>query len=251
MPTNDIKKIYNDALYWASSNQSKGKDYHLTRTQEAILRKLIHYSTKDSKITYSNDLISEHTFIDSEVIRKEIPKIVKKGFLSSASITVSDNGEIYKRRTLFVKWDFIQQVLNDIQSVKESKSLESTQHKLELTQEKIDWLLPLMQNYDKSNTIDNILALSQEQLILAFYGENGYWIVDENTIENKYQWRIRNTSGSKCEVYNAYNTTQNMKINVHDLEAYLDEKSMTFIDFDLSIYEEIMQNGLPKREEMI
>jgi hypothetical protein len=271
MPTNDVKKKYNDVLYWATSNQSKSKGYHLTRTQEAILRKLIHYSTSNPKITYSNEIIGEHTFIDSEVIRKEIPKIVKKGFLSSATITVSDNGEINKRRTIYVKWDFIQQILDDIptnvapkpiestsQPYTESEELildkkaeiETTQPKFELTKEKIDWILKLMENNGENITIttDDLLGIHQEVLIKVIYGENGYWEVDENTIENKQQWRLDSTSVSKSEVYNTLNFSQNMKVNLFDLEAFLEEKGMTFKDFDHSIYNDIMKNGLPKRE---
>lgn len=265
MPKYDITKIYNDALYWVTSKQSKGKDYHLTRTQEAILRKLIHYSKKNPKITYSNKIISDHTFIDLEVVRKEIPKIVKKGFISSANITVSDGEEVYKRRTIYIKWDFIQMVLNEIPTkeeaievpqleaeefIEEDEPVESTKEieRVELTQEKIDWLLPLMQNYDIKNTLDDLLNLTQEQLVRAFYGGNGLWQVDDDTIENKQQWRLKSITAFKCDVYHVTNPEQRMNLNIHDLESYLMKKGMTFKDFDLSINNELEVNGLMTRK---
>lgn len=267
MPITNIKKIYNDALYWSTSRQSKEKDYHLTRTQEAILRKLIHYSTKNEKITYSNKIISAHTFIDAEVIRKEIPKIVKKGFISSSSTTISERDEVYKRRTIFIKWGFIQKVLNDIpineepvqpsiepeeQSVEEpnviKEQIETIQQMVKLTQEKIDWAYDLLISHDPSYQKEDIHKLNQEQLAGLFYPYGGLWEIDEDTKENKYLWRIHSISGSKYEVYSANNTSQKLNLNIHNLEAYLDTKGITFEDFDQSVYDDIMTNGLPKRQ---
>ena len=105
-----IKNTYSDALYWATSTQSRDKGYHITRTQEAILRKLIHYSRKNEKITYSSEIIAQHTFLGEETIRKAIPKLAKKGLISTASIKIADNGEFKTRRTMYIKWDFIKTI---------------------------------------------------------------------------------------------------------------------------------------------
>ena len=108
-----IQKHYHDALYWASSNQTEKLGYHLTRTEEAILRKLIHYSTKNPKISYSNKVISQHTFIGEESLRKYIPKIAKKGFISTDNHKIFD-GEFKERRTIYIKWDFIEKILSKV-----------------------------------------------------------------------------------------------------------------------------------------
>lgn len=275
MPTNDIKKIYNDALYWATSKQTKEKNYHLTRTQEAILRKLIHYSTTNPKITYSNKVISEHTFIDKEVIRKEIPKIVKKGFISSASITVTDGEEIYKRRTIYIKWDFVQTVLNDIPTQEESipesepptsqlepesfiveeipvdepiKEDEPEVPFIELTQEKIDWAYELLSEHDPNYKKEDIHLLKQPQLLQLFYPHGANWNYSDDAVENIFQWRLHQTTSNKCEVYKGNTTNEKITLNIHDLEAYLESMNLTFKDFNQTIYDDIVTNGLPKRE---
>ena len=109
-----IKQTYSDAMYWATSNQSKTNDYHLTRTEEAILRKLIHYSTRNEKITYSNRLVAKHTFIDETQVEKAIPRLTKIGYLKTISFTINDGGKIVKRRTINVNWEFLERISNEI-----------------------------------------------------------------------------------------------------------------------------------------
>jgi len=89
----EIKKHYSDALYWATSPQSREKDYHMTRLQESILRKLIHYSKSNEKISYSNSIIAEHTFLSEDTLKKEIPKLSRMGLISPASIRIYNKGE--------------------------------------------------------------------------------------------------------------------------------------------------------------
>lgn len=112
-----LKNKYNDVLYWATSKQAKGKDYQITRTEEAVLRKLIHYDKSNPKITYSNSIIAEHTFMGEESVKKAIPKLAKKRYISTATYKITDDGAIKTRRTIFVKWDFIETVLGDIPEV--------------------------------------------------------------------------------------------------------------------------------------
>lgn len=285
MPTPNIKQIYHDALYWATSPKSKDKDYHLTRTQEAILRKLIHYTKKNEKITYSNELIGEHTFINPEVIRKEIPKLAKKKYISSASTTVLDGEEVFKRRTIYINWETITNVLNDIPQ-KETESLPTEPRpqsenneaenknqsppnpiakepelkkveesepdiiEFELTDEKANWLLDLVKNEDPNVTIADIEKFDEVALQHAIYGDNGLWEINQDTIENKYQWRIYSPGGSQCRVYHPTEENYSVRVNIHDLEAYLESKGLSFKDFNQSIYNEISHYGLPKREEL-
>ena len=109
-----IKQIYSDALYWATSNKSKTTDYHLTRTKEAILRKLIHYSTRNEKITYSNKLIAQHTFIDETQVEKAIPRLTKIGYLKTICFTISEGGKVVKRRTININWEFLEKISKEI-----------------------------------------------------------------------------------------------------------------------------------------
>lgn len=275
MPIPNIKTIYNDALYWATSSQSKNKAYHLTRTQEAILRKLIHYATKDEKISYSNTIISGHTFIDTEVLRKEIPKLVKKKYISSATTKVSDGGDVYTRRTMYIKWDTIQMVLNDIPTetsephpeprpeketpekapenqspiVPEPESKEHEEAAFELTEEKENWLIKQVKKEQPDIDAASLKRLSPDVLTKFFYGDAGLWDIDENTIENLSQWRRYHVGGTQCKIYNANDDSQKLRVNIHDLDAYLESKGKQFSGFDFGDYQHIERYGLPKLEQ--
>jgi DNA-binding Lrp family transcriptional regulator len=110
-----IQEIWADALYWATSPKSKKKKYHLTRVDESILRKLIHYSRKNEKITYSNELISKHTFLSDSQLRKSIPRLDKKGYIRDITFGYNDeNGKHKSRRIINILWSFIETVLADI-----------------------------------------------------------------------------------------------------------------------------------------
>lgn len=114
-----IKTTYSDALYWSMSPMSKAKIYHLTRLNESILRKLIHYDNSNKKITYSNEWISKHVFLDITQIEKAIPHLEKKGFINCITFSKKNkNGEMIKRRIININWDFIQQVLSEVPEVK-------------------------------------------------------------------------------------------------------------------------------------
>jgi hypothetical protein len=111
----NIKQTYADALFWAISPKSKGQPYHITRTQESILRKLIHYDASNPQITYSNELIGQHTFIESSTIEKVIPALTKKKYIKTITFQINDgNGKITSRRTINIKWDFINEVLAEV-----------------------------------------------------------------------------------------------------------------------------------------
>ena len=115
----EIKTIYSDALYWSMSPLSKDKKYHLSRVHESVLRKLIHYDKKDKKITYSNEWISKHVFLDITQIEKSIPYLEKKGFINCIGFsTRNEKGEMIKRRIININWDFIEEVLSEVPEVK-------------------------------------------------------------------------------------------------------------------------------------
>lgn len=117
--TTKIKTIYSDALFWSMSPMSKGYKYHLSRVHESVLRKLIHYDNSNIKITYSNEWISKHTFLDVTQIEKSIPHLEKKGFINCITFsTRNKNGELIKRRIININWDFIQDVLSEVPEVK-------------------------------------------------------------------------------------------------------------------------------------
>lgn len=113
----NIKQIYADALYWAMSPQSKDKPYHITRTEESVLRKLIHYDRSDARISYSNELIAQHTFLDVTTIEKAIPALNKKGYITTITFQINDGtGRITSRRLININWELIQAILNDVPS---------------------------------------------------------------------------------------------------------------------------------------
>lgn len=113
--TKTIKTTYSDALYWSMSPMSRDKKYHLTRLNESILRKLIHYDNSNIKITYSNEWISKHVFLDITQIEKSIPHLEKKGFINCITYSKKNkNGELIKRRIININWDFIKEVLSEV-----------------------------------------------------------------------------------------------------------------------------------------
>lgn len=117
--TQTIKTTYSDALYWSMSPMSRDKKYHLTRLNESILRKLIHYDKKKKKITYSNEWISKHVFLDITQIEKSIPHLEKKGFINCITFsTRNKEGKMIKRRIINIDWDFIEEVLSEVPELK-------------------------------------------------------------------------------------------------------------------------------------
>tara|TARA_Y100000815_G_C13223010_1_gene455087 strand:+ start:29 stop:865 length:837 start_codon:yes stop_codon:yes gene_type:complete len=273
MKTHSIKKIYADALYWASSNLSKDKDYHITRTQEAILRKLIHYSTKKDSITYSNSIISQHTFMGEETIRKNIPELAKKGYISTACMKITDGGQIKTRRTILIKWDFIEKVLADVPKVEttstetiveeqqekviqmdkpiEQKAIEKSDAKedtalprVEITDEKLDWLKRKVKK--PTLTKEDLNLLDTDELYKLFYGDDGIWHIDKYSMENQHRIKLVHRGGSIGKLYNNRTHNDRMEVNVGDLDYLFTQSEITFKDFTLDMYKTIKKYGLDK-----
>lgn len=120
----NIKKTYSDMLYWVRSSVNKKKDYYLTPSEADILRKLIHYSKKNEKITYSNEIISSHTFIPEVTIKDVIPKLNRIGYINSATTTIKDGQKWIRRRTIYIDWEFLETVMKDIPVVNETPQVE-------------------------------------------------------------------------------------------------------------------------------
>lgn len=135
-----IQQTYHDALYWATSPKTRGEDYHLTRVIESILRKIIHYDGSMDYITFSNDVIANHVFLSAEQIKKGIPQLEKIGYINCTGYTSRDeNGKIKSRRTIYLNWDFIEEVLSKSPKKVPSnseKNEETLEAKLEPTVEK-------------------------------------------------------------------------------------------------------------------
>lgn len=154
--TKEIKKIYSDALYWSMSPMSRDKKYHLTRLNESILRKLIHYDKKNIKITYSNEWISKHVFLDITQIEKAIPHLEKKGFINCITFSKKNkNGEMIKRRIININWDFIQEVLSEVPEV---KFIEKETHAAEPKSNESDGEIQSPQEDDNKNEAIKIEA---------------------------------------------------------------------------------------------
>ena len=219
--TKPIKTTYSDALYWSMSPMSKDKKYHLTRLNESILRKLIHYDNSNIKITYSNEWISKHVFLDITQIEKSIPHLEKKGFINCITYSKKNkNGEMIKRRIININWDFIQQVLSEVPELKfiekeidaaaeipnesdgeiQSPQEDDTKHeaiKIEaetpstnvdfnvheyLTERKLEYAKKmLLEKFD----YDILLTISKEKLDKFFYQNDNVWYLKTMNDDNE------------------------------------------------------------------
>lgn len=111
----DIRNIYNDALYWATSPQSKEKGYHISRVHESVLRKLIHYCKNKEQVFYTNDVIAKHTYLGEEQVKKSIPLLEKRGYIKCTHITTRDEkNNIIKRRGIKINWNTFEKIMDEL-----------------------------------------------------------------------------------------------------------------------------------------
>jgi hypothetical protein len=121
----DIKNIFNDALYWATSPQSKEKGYHISRVHDSVLRKLIHYCKNKEQVYYTNDVIASHTYLGEEQIKKSIPLLDKKRFINcSYTSRRDDNGNIIKRRGISINWPTFEKIMDELSHKGEQKTVD-------------------------------------------------------------------------------------------------------------------------------
>lgn len=255
----EIKKHYHDALYWATSPQSKGKNYHLTRLQESVLRKLIHYDSSDPKISYSSSTISEHIHLSESQIEKIIPQLTKIGYIKTITFKVHSSNEGYKsRRIINIEWDFIKRVLNErpqpeprkkVSKVDEietstnpnnTESQEKSVFKADkyLTKEKLVWL----ENRQYDFTIEDFKQADKETLDCIFYPD-GIWEVNNETKENIHGIRKYHNGGTQCTLINTKNGDK-VRLHLPRLNAYLDKLEIVFKDVTEEIFRRIKNEGM-------
>ena len=161
----NIKQIYADALFWAMSPKSKDKPYHITRTQESILRKLIHYDFKNPKITYSNELIGQHTFIESSTIEKVIPALTKMQYIKTITFQINNgSGKITSRRTININWGFIQEVLAEVPVITEEEPAEAVEN----DSKEVNSSQPTTEPIDIKKQIVYATSQDEDELTLGF-----------------------------------------------------------------------------------
>lgn len=277
---------YSDALYWAMSPKSRDKDYHITRLQESILRKLLHYSKSKENITYSNAIIAEHTFLNEETLRKEIPNLVRKGVIWTSNNRIHVNGKFKTRRAIFIIKDKLDFILSEVpkKEKQEELSLSGTTQEdgklpgkkqeevvlsantednskndfrvpekkhqeiptIIVTDEKLNWVR--MKTKQNEITKEFIESQGQEELELLFYGEDGIWIIDDMNFENKHLIKMHYRGGGECRLSNQKVKGVYLRLNYHDLLFYLKNKGIGFGDMTPDILKQIDNNGLPKRK---
>lgn len=262
--TQEIKKIYSDALYWSMSPMSRDKKYHLTRLNESILRKLIHYDKKNKKITFSNQWISKHVFLDITQIEKAIPHLEKKGFINCITYSKKDkNGKLIKQRIINVNWDFIQHVLSEVPELKftekendgiEQKTNESD-GKIEdpqednidkeaieietetpstkvnfnvqeyLTKRKLEFAKTLILDDSK---IELLFILDKNELDKFFYHNNNIWEIKTLDADNEDLWE--NIHGVNLRYIGVGSRLNLFTIDKNDKET--DSFQLNWSDFD-------------------
>jgi len=168
--------MHSDALYWAMSPITKGRDYHITRLQESVLRKLIHYSKKNEKITYSNELIGKHTFLKVSSIEKVIPQLVKLGYIRSIVSNGQDGENHFKRRTINIKWKRLAFVLSEIPNEDELEGEVIPKPEVFPEEKQVEEVVPIVEKEVVSDVIpiEKLNALPEEN-----EGVSGFELTDE------------------------------------------------------------------------
>ena len=118
------QKYYEDILNYSTS--IKDNNYSLTYFEATVLRKLIHINFTDEVIKYSNANLAKMLFRPNgeNNVKNTISKLIKKGFITTANITISDGNSITKRRTIKINWDMMETIYKSLPNFfeKEDKS---------------------------------------------------------------------------------------------------------------------------------
>ena len=112
MKTKFNQKFYEDVLNYCTS--IKNETHSLTYWEATVLRKLIHINFTKEVINYSNKHLAKMLFRPNgdKNVKNTIGKLIKKGFITSSNITISDGEEIFKRRTIKIEWTTIETIYN-------------------------------------------------------------------------------------------------------------------------------------------
>jgi len=184
--------MYSDALYWATSPKTDGRDYHLTLREETVLRKLIHYSRSNEKITYSNKLIGEHTFLKVDTIKKVIPILVKLGYIRSIVSTGKDSGNHFKRRTINIKWDRLEFVLSEIPKKEEFDNDKIPKPEVISEEKQVEVVAPIVQE----KTVTEVIPIERTNSPTEKYNDNSAFKLTDDKID----WIIKMSENSENEV---------------------------------------------------
>lgn len=121
--TKNIKNTFYDALYFASSTQTKNENFHISKLDMTTLIKLIHYDSSNEKITYSDLVIAEHLFSSPREVNKSIQRLKKAGFINTINSIISGGqGVIAKRRIIKIQWNEIQLINDSIPNNKKEET---------------------------------------------------------------------------------------------------------------------------------
>ena len=124
-----FKETYSaDVINYASSTkETKGKD-SLSPSEEKVLRKLIQYGRKNSKITYSNQIIANHLFKPNseQQIGRNIASLKNKGFITTIGIKISNGEDIITRRTININWKKFETIFDSLPNYNTKQDKEAT-----------------------------------------------------------------------------------------------------------------------------
>lgn len=235
--TSNIKNKYNDVLFWAESRMNKKEDYYLTHAESNILRKLIHYDTKNSKITYSDDVISDHTFIAESTIGNVIPSLNRKGYINSAVTRFKQNGVYASRRTIYINWEFIEEVLKKIITKDISKETELVEDVIQeptvetpiITEESKDDFLTMLNDDVKELTVEELKAQQKpvndmneySDITFTNYNDKTFYVlkelVDYFNVVQEYSRRIK--SLKECQSQTIFDIELRNQASMHHEEV--------------------------------
>lgn len=106
-----INKYYNDALFFGSSYLNTTSTY-ITPLEFKVMQKLIHYSKKQNNITWCSASIAQHLMEKEGAVQKAIQRLASKGYITTYNTVVPTSAGITKRRIIYIKWDFLKNLLN-------------------------------------------------------------------------------------------------------------------------------------------
>lgn len=105
--TISIQNTYYDALYFASASINEKKSFHLPLSELRLLQKLIHYSSKQTNITWSSVQIGKHLFITPAAVDKYVERLKRKGYINVSTTQIFEK---VKSRTIFINWEQIERI---------------------------------------------------------------------------------------------------------------------------------------------
>jgi len=267
------------------SPKTRGRDYHLTLREGVLFMKILHYAKNNEKITYSNKVIGMHAYLKVSTVEKVIRQLIKLGYISSSVSTIIDSGNYYRRRTIFIKWDKLEFVLSEtpenevfediMELVDEFSEIiieeavpmaenntvteviplnadnlsaveNSELNGFVLTDEKLSWMLKLLEQSEKKMSEERIKTLPTDTLTKFFYGEDGVWSITEKLQENKYLMRVEYNVGTNCKLINLNSKSDYLLINQNRFFDSMLENDVKFGDLTVEMYHILKNNEVQR-----